>query len=277
MASRCSTRRFLTPPLALSVAFAAAAALERMAAADVVFGAVANNGYVVPFNPNNWTTVAYGDAGSVSATPSDPVVLSSVTMKMATFLSSTAGSADLVFTLHDGDPTGLGPGSGAVLHEVTLPGVALPAAPYPTASFFDLTIPLPDVALLGGANNIGWSVRVSTFAYPGCLGFQLSNCNGQVAGTPTTNACAFDGEAWSHFGLGSGCNGVANFAVSFESAEPVEDPCPADLDDSGAVDAQDLGALLGQWGTAGSADLDDSGSVDAGDLGILLGGWGACG
>ncbi|MBL9147090.1 MAG: hypothetical protein JNM94_00200 [Phycisphaerae bacterium] len=275
MASRCNVRRLITPTAAFGFAFAASAALERVASGEVVFCAVANNGYVVPFNPNNWATVGYGDAGWISSEPSDPIVLSSVTMKMATFLSSTAGSADLVFTLHDGDPTGLGPGSGAALYEVTIPGLALPAAPYPTSSYFDLTIPLPDIALAGGANNIGWSVRVSTFAYPGCLGFQLSNCNGQLNGFATTNACAFDGKAWSHFGLGSGCNGVANFAVTFESA-PALDPCPADLDDSGTVDAQDLGALLGQWGTAGSADLDDNGVVDSGDLGILLGGWGSC-
>ncbi|MFO0829414.1 MAG: hypothetical protein U0572_14850 [Phycisphaerales bacterium] len=53
--------------------------------------------------------------------------------------------------------------------------------------------------------------------------------------------------------------------------------CVADLDGSGAVDASDLGILLGGWGTAGTdADLDGSGIVDAADLGVLLGAWGPC-
>ncbi|MFM1822804.1 MAG: Leukotoxin [Planctomycetota bacterium] len=54
-------------------------------------------------------------------------------------------------------------------------------------------------------------------------------------------------------------------------------PCPADLDGNGSVDAADLAALLGSWGTAdAAADLDGNGSVDAADLAALLGAWGAC-
>lgn len=54
-------------------------------------------------------------------------------------------------------------------------------------------------------------------------------------------------------------------------------PCPADLDGNGAVDAGDLATLLGAWGgTGGAADLDGNGSVDAGDLATLLGAWGPC-
>lgn len=53
-------------------------------------------------------------------------------------------------------------------------------------------------------------------------------------------------------------------------------PCPADVDQSGAVDAADLGVLLGAWGSAGIADLDLDGTVGASDLGVLLGAWGPC-
>lgn len=52
--------------------------------------------------------------------------------------------------------------------------------------------------------------------------------------------------------------------------------CPGDLDNSGAVDASDLAALLGAWGTA-AGDLDGSGSTDASDLAIMLASWGICG
>jgi glucose/arabinose dehydrogenase len=52
--------------------------------------------------------------------------------------------------------------------------------------------------------------------------------------------------------------------------------CIADLNADGTVDAEDLAALLGQWGQPGSADLDGNGSVDSADLAILLGAWEGC-
>ncbi|HRQ76651.1 MAG TPA: FG-GAP-like repeat-containing protein [Phycisphaerales bacterium] len=57
--------------------------------------------------------------------------------------------------------------------------------------------------------------------------------------------------------------------------------CTGDLNDSGAVDVQDLLILLGAWGPCGKggcpADLNNSGTVDVQDLLILLGAWGPCG
>lgn len=53
-------------------------------------------------------------------------------------------------------------------------------------------------------------------------------------------------------------------------------PCPADFDNSGVVDAADLGILLGSWGGTGF-DLTGDNTVDAADLAVLLGAWGACG
>ena len=51
--------------------------------------------------------------------------------------------------------------------------------------------------------------------------------------------------------------------------------CPADLNQSGAVDASDLATLLGAWGTSGG-DINGDGTTDASDLASLLGAWGAC-
>ena len=61
----------------------------------------------------------------------------------------------------------------------------------------------------------------------------------------------------------------------------VPPPCPADLDNSGAVDVKDLLILLGAWGPCPPdgvcpADFDDSGDVDVKDLLFLLGAWGPC-
>ncbi len=58
------------------------------------------------------------------------------------------------------------------------------------------------------------------------------------------------------------------------------DPCPADVDQSGAVNGVDLAGLLNNWGTSGGkqprSDIDGSGIVDAEDLTYLLDAWGAC-
>jgi hypothetical protein len=61
------------------------------------------------------------------------------------------------------------------------------------------------------------------------------------------------------------------------TAWTLEVPCAADLDGNGIVDGPDLGALLSQWGDAGSADLNGDGVAGAADLGIMLASWGACG
>jgi len=53
--------------------------------------------------------------------------------------------------------------------------------------------------------------------------------------------------------------------------------CPADLDEDGLVDLEDLVALLDAWGNEGGPeDLDGSGTVDFGDLLIVLDSWGPC-
>ncbi len=57
-------------------------------------------------------------------------------------------------------------------------------------------------------------------------------------------------------------------------------PCLADIDESGAVNAVDLAAILSNWGTNGGkyprADVDGNGDVDAADLAAVLSGWGPC-
>jgi hypothetical protein len=59
-------------------------------------------------------------------------------------------------------------------------------------------------------------------------------------------------------------------------AGPPVDNCPADLTEDGFVDGNDLGQLLAQWGTDGTADFNNDGFVDGNDLGQLLAAWGQC-
>lgn len=64
----------------------------------------------------------------------------------------------------------------------------------------------------------------------------------------------------------------ARLELSIGDAPP---PCrPADLNCDGIVSGPDLGLLLGQWGTSGSADINGDGTVGGQDLGLLLGDWG---
>lgn len=76
-------------------------------------------------------------------------------------------------------------------------------------------------------------------------------------------------------------------AVAVDASVMAASPCPADLDQSGAVTGIDLAMLLGNWGTcppsplgrgAGGegclADLDGNGVIDGLDLALLLGEWG---
>lgn len=64
-------------------------------------------------------------------------------------------------------------------------------------------------------------------------------------------------------------------AKPFLGAQP--NPCPADLDHSGAVNGADLGLLLSNWGGSGTGDLNGDGTVNGADLGLLLSAWGPCG
>ncbi len=52
--------------------------------------------------------------------------------------------------------------------------------------------------------------------------------------------------------------------------------CVGDLNGDGVIDGADLGLLLNQWNTGGSADLNGDGVVDGADLGLMLNGWGDC-
>jgi hypothetical protein len=58
---------------------------------------------------------------------------------------------------------------------------------------------------------------------------------------------------------------------------PVTPDCPADLDDDGEVEIDDLLIVLGRWGSSDwAADLNGDGVVDVDDLLIVIQFWGDC-
>jgi hypothetical protein len=67
---------------------------------------------------------------------------------------------------------------------------------------------------------------------------------------------------------GAAGGGVGSFDISCQQ------DCFGDFNGDRNIDGLDLGVLLSQWGTGGSADLNGDGSVDGIDLGSLLSRWG---
>lgn len=152
---------------------------------------------------------------------------------------------------------------------------------------------IPTIAQTGAAGGAGYTLEgLSFFGYFTSTSFSC-----------TTFGCAYGMGAWSSTlvpgsktaayapAVGAGYN--PNFAsFTANAVAPVGElsyyrgvwlylpapvsPCPADLNDDGAVGPPDLAALLSGWGTSGPADLDGSGSVGAPDLAQLLAAWGDC-
>jgi len=83
----------------------------------------------------------------------------------------------------------------------------------------------------------------------------------------------------SHFpiklNLGADAGQPSQVVVLVDDPLFAAEPVPGDINDDGVVNGNDLGALLGQWGSCAgcTADFDGDGVVDGDDLGTLLGAW----
>jgi hypothetical protein len=57
-----------------------------------------------------------------------------------------------------------------------------------------------------------------------------------------------------------------------------DEACSGDIDGDGAINGNDLAAILGDWGACSgcAADIDGDGQVNGNDLATILGSWGAC-
>ncbi|MGP1346548.1 MAG: hypothetical protein ACTS3F_07770 [Phycisphaerales bacterium] len=73
--------------------------------------------------------------------------------------------------------------------------------------------------------------------------------------------------------IGFGFDGTKLFG--FRITIPIAIDCPGDANSDGAIDSDDLGILLANFGTPGpEGDFDGNGTVDSDDLGVLLGAFG---
>ena len=206
--------------LRVVVCAAMAASVSAAFAKDAVFQANPDNGYFTPFSSSTPAGVKYGDGGWLSNWQPAGFQLTEIDLVMCAYNSTVAGTTDLLFTFNDGDPSGLVFGSGAALYSTTIQGVAVPATTAGGATYFDVTIPLPNVMTLGGYNNVGFSVGVQNFSYAGSLGFACSSTYGQQIGYYTNNASYYNG-GWSLFAFSSDPHyGVGNFAATMYTPEP---------------------------------------------------------
>ena len=109
-------------------------------------------------------------------------------------------------------------------------------------------------------------------------GAPLATINASYAGAATVVDYAADCDA----------NGTPDaLAIASGAADlngdsiPDSCQCTGDLNGDGSVGGQDLGVLLGFWGTTAStfprADINRDGLVTGADLGVLLSQWGSCG
>ena len=105
-----------------------------------------------------------------------------------------------------------------------------------------------------------------------------SDCDGDAV----PDACQSSGAGEDCNGNGSSdfCDISSGTSTDIDAnGIPDECDCHADIDGNGRVDADDLVAVLVNWGgdSSSGADIDRDGQVDAGDLGLVLSAWGTCG
>lgn len=191
------------------LAVAAGLALAAPAFGQIVYQNNNDLGWFTPFNSATPAGTRYGDAGWLGGPGAAPVFMTGIRMQLATFGPSPAGTTDITFRFHDGDPAGQFFGPGTVLYSTTITGVTLPASTSNAPSYFDLLVPLPLVATAGNFNNVGWSIGIENFNYGGSFGFGVASAGAQTVGFSTFNASTFDGTSWSLFSFG----GPANYVV----------------------------------------------------------------
>ncbi len=192
-----------------------AAAGTSFACGPAVFFNTINNGFFVPFSSSTPANVRYGDSGWFGSGSDQAVDICELRLTLAVFNSTRAGSTDINFTLHDGDPSGLVFGSGDLLYQVTIEDVTLPnASESGGLATIEVVVPIVPTRTRGGFQNFGWAIGVSNFDSDGQFGFMCSSTLGQSLGFYTNNASFFNGNSWSLFSFGPDpVTGVANFVA----------------------------------------------------------------
>jgi hypothetical protein len=114
------------------------------------------------------------------------------------------------------------------------------------------------------------------FGCPGASGQSLG-CNDNFCGSSPQISFECVQSALYRIRIGgtNGATGTGALVLSCVESAPV---CPADINDSGTVDIDDLVLVITAWGTCNgcAADVNISGAVDIDDLVTVITGWGNC-
>ncbi len=99
-----------------------------------------------------------------------------------------------------------------------------------------------------------------------------SDWNGYSADYGNFGAFDVAADSWGQDGLGYS----GNFRIGPYTALIFSQNGPSrfDLNGDWSINGTDLGIVLAQWGSDGTADFNDDGAVDGQDLGAILGAWG---
>ena len=120
------------------------------------------------------------------------------------------------------------------------------------------------VSEYGSGSVVAWEIDANGDPVPETRRVMLSGLSGAEGATIDAGTGDF---VFSTFGGGNRVVIIRGFAV----------PCSADLNQSGAVDVNDLLTMLAAWGNECTAeDINGDGIVDVEDLLSLLSQWGSC-
>ncbi|MBL9148260.1 MAG: hypothetical protein JNM94_06140 [Phycisphaerae bacterium] len=127
-------------------------------------------------------------------------------------------------------------------------------------------------------NAANFDTRIAVFS--DCsLGTTIA-CNDDASGCGLTSRVTFAAVCGTTYKVSVGAYSQTGFGtgtVTLTQVGTCPSPCFGELTGDNAVDAADLGVLLGAWGNAGGpADLNNNGTVGPEDLALLLGAWGNC-
>jgi 1,4-alpha-glucan branching enzyme len=130
-----------------------------------------------------------------------------------------------------------------------------------------------DVIVLANFSNTSFPNYRIGLPRPGTWKVRFnSDWNGYSADYGNYGAFDVNADGFGYDGLShSGNFRLGPYSVVIYSQSP---PSRFDLNGDFVVNGADLGTLLAQWGSAGSADFDGSGTVNGADLGQLLSAWG---
>jgi hypothetical protein len=101
----------------------------------------------------------------------------------------------------------------------------------------------------------------------------------ETAGEPgAITAGDLDGDGATDLAVGAADAGSGGGLLAVLISD-YEDPCPADLDETGDVGFSDVLAIIGAWGPCPPScpeDLNGNGQVDFADILAAIGAWGPC-